>query len=640
MCGIAGIIGWIGTDEQISYISKKMRNSLHHRGPDGDGEWISKEDKVLLFHNRLSVIDLSSAGDQPIQSSCGRYVMTYNGEFYNHLQIRKLLKSIRPSLIWRGSSDTETLIECVCALGIKETIAKLRGMFALALYDKKEKKLYLARDRYGEKPLYYLRSKEGVYSFASEIGAFNDMPDFCPTIDLKAAAFFFKKGYIGAPFSVWKNVKKVMPGTIKTFVLDSDKKFKNLNDKSYWSVKSVALKGQKNLYFGSFENCKKDLEHLLLEIIEGQSLSDVPIGVFLSGGVDSSLIASLMQRTSNRAIKTFSIGFDNKMYNESIHAEAVAHHLRTDHTTMQISSNDVIDLVKEIPKIFSEPFADPSQIPTTLLAMLTRQHVKVALTGDGGDELFSGYSRYSYANGPYSTLIKSPEFLKILGSKFLKSFSPKLMNDLGKLFQINRLGDKLQKIGEVMQAKDMEDYYERLTSYSSTVSLNNSNNIPKYKFHEELGVIENMMLGDQVDYLPNDILAKVDRASMSQSLETRAPLLDHILAEFSWSLPMDWKLDKRGGKKILRQILYDHVPEKLIDRPKQGFSPPINDWLRGPLKDWSVELLSKKYLPDDGLIDGNLVRNFLNDHLKGKGNWDFKLWPVLMWQQWHFRRFN
>ena len=634
MCGIAGLIGWSGTDHQQSQIIENMQSSLQHRGPNSRGAWISKEDKITFIHTRLSILDLSKTGHQPMNSSCGRYIITFNGEIYNHLELRNLLRSYKQKFDWKGSSDTETIVECFSILGIDKTLSLLRGMFSFSVYDRKHKKIYLIRDRYGEKPLYFLKLENNVFAFASEISSFSKIPTFSSSIDLNGMACFFQRGYIAAPLSIWKNVKKIMPGTKTIISLNENRKFFVEKEEIYWSVKDNAIEGQRNLYKGSYEACKGDLENLLIDILKGQSLSDVPLGVFLSGGIDSSILTALMQKISKKKVKTFSIGFDDHMYDESKHAEAVANHLKTDHITLYAKPNHALELVEKMPNVYSEPFADSSQIPTTLLSILVREHVTVALTGDGGDELFTGYTRYMFANKSFNLLTKGPEILRKLISGSIRLLSPEIINLFGKSINISRLGDKAYKASDVMLSKNLEEYYDKLTSYWPNRTLVDIENEIKYKFYNELGNIENMMLADQLNYLPNDILVKGDRAAMSQSLETRAPLLDHILSDFSWSLPLEWRLDRNGGKKILREILYKYIPKKIIDRPKQGFGLPVNEWIRHELKDWAINLFDKKNLPDDGLINGALARKTLDEHLNYKRNWDYRLWPILMWQQW------
>ncbi len=634
MCGIAGLVGLEGSETQISNIVQGMQSSLHHRGPNNKGSWRSIKDKVFFIHTRLSILDLSKSGNQPMHSKCGRYTISFNGEIYNHLKLRQLLKLHKQNIQWKSSSDTETLVESFSILGIDKTLTFLRGMFAFSLFDQKYKKIYLVRDRYGEKPLYLLNFKNGTFAFASEISSFSFIPSFSPKLDLRAISCFFQRGYIGAPLSIWENVKKIIPGTKTVISLSKDRKYVVSSEDRYWSAKEVALNGQKNLYKGSYDECKSELENILLDVLKGQTLSDVPLGVFLSGGVDSSIVAALMKKISSQKIKTFSIGFADQMYDESCYAEAVAKHLNTEHVTLFAKPNDAIKLIEDMPNVYSEPFADSSQIPTTLLSRLVKEHVTVALSGDGGDEIFSGYSRYIFANKSFNLLTQGPLYLRIALANFFQFFPPKFVNNVGEFIRIKRLGDKVYKASNIMLSEDLEDYYDQLITYWPNKTLVSFDEQFKYKFNKELGGIENMMLADQLNYLPNDILVKVDRAAMSHSLETRAPLLDHILAQFMWSTPLEWRLDQNGGKKILREILYNYVPKNLIDRPKQGFGLPVNEWLRGPLKDWAINLFDKKNLPNDGIIRGNLARQTLDEHFKNTRNWDYRLWPILMWQQW------
>ena len=638
MCGIAGLIGWEGRDDQVEELINNMQSSLYHRGPDAKGFWHSHKHKIIFIHTRLSIIDLSKNGNQPMLSSCERYIVSFNGEIYNHLKLREELKQLKHNIKWKGTSDTETLLESISLLGLDKTLSNLRGMFAFSLYDKKNKKIYLIRDRFGEKPLYLLNLKNGIFAFASEISPFSFIPGFSQDLDLNAVSSYFQRGYIGAPLSIFKNVQKIMPGTKMVISLGEDKKYSITSEDIYWSAKKVAINGQKNLFQGSYEKCKDELENILFEVLNGQSLSDVPLGVFLSGGIDSSIVTALMQKSSLSRIKTFSIGFVDKMYDETFYAEAIAKHLNTDHTTLYAKPSDALDLIQKMPQVYSEPFADSSQIPTTLLAKLVKDHVKVALSGDGGDEIFSGYSRYIFANNSFNLLTKGPPILRKNLSRFFQAIPSDFMNKIGKLIKISRLGDKIYKVSNIMVSEDLEEYYDQLITYWPDKSIVMADSASKYKFCESLGSIENMMLADQLNYLPNDILVKVDRAAMYNSLETRAPLLDHILGEFVWSTPIEWRVDKNGGKRILRDILSMYVPKKLIDRPKQGFGLPVNEWLRGPLKDWAINLFDKKNLPSDGLIDGNIARETLDEHLQGKRNWDYRLWPILMWQQWNLEK--
>ena len=638
MCGIAGLIGWSGTKNQTSEIIKKIQKSLHHRGPDNRGSWISKEDNVLFIHTRLSILDLTSGGNQPMKSFCGRYIICFNGEIYNHLKLREYLKKHKGNISWKSSSDTETLLMSISLLGLNNTLKKIRGMFSFSLFDIKSKKIHLVRDRFGEKPLYLLKLSNNIFAFSSEISSFENLSEFIPSLDLSGVACYFQRGYIAAPLSIWKNVKKIMPGTQTELSLGKDRRYYISKEVNYWSIKEIAINGQLNTYQGTYENCKIKLEKILVDVLEGQKLSDVPLGVFLSGGIDSSIVAALMQKLSSKRVKTFSIGFNETMYDESCFAEAVAKHLNTEHITLKVQPNDALNLIEKMPKVYSEPFADSSQIPTTLLSSLVRNHVTVALSGDGGDEIFSGYSRYLFAHRTSKFIFNSPYFLRNNFAKFMRIFPPGLLNEIGIKLNLRKLGDKIYKASDILISKDLEEFYDKLTSYWPQLTIFSEINNIKYNFQSSLGDIENMMLSDQLNYLPNDILVKVDRASMSESLETRAPLLDHVLAEFMWSTPLEWRLNRQGGKRILKDLLYNYVPKKLIDRPKQGFGLPVNEWIRGPLKEWALELMDKQNLPDDGLINGRLARKTLDEHLKNNRNWDYRLWPILMWQQWNISK--
>ena len=633
MCGISGLIGWPGSDSEGLAAIKKMTNTLSHRGPDDYGIWKDQDSKVFLGHNRLSILDLSENGKQPMISFCKRYVITFNGEIYNHLDIRKLINQ-KKNISWRGSSDTETLIESISIFGLDKTLQKIRGMFSFSVFDRKKKDIYLVRDRHGEKPLYVLNLKNNFFAFASEISAFYHIPNFQPQINNEGLACYFKRGWIAAPLSIWNNITKVLPGNYIKLKVNSNGKYYNKSHVNYWDCSKISIQNQNNPFEGSFEQGTQKLEKLLLEVLEGQSLSDVPLGVFLSGGIDSSLISALMQKTSSKMIKTFSIGFEDKNYDESIFAEKIAKHLNTKHSTLKASPQDAIDLIQKMPTVYSEPFADSSQIPTTLLCNLVRKHVKVALTGDGGDELFSGYTRYLFAQKSFRFINNYPQKLRDYFTQIIKMTSPSVMNNFGKAIRVKRLGDKLHKASEIISLNNFQDFYETLTTYWPDKTIISNSNSEIYNFNDNLDNIENMMLADQLNYLPNDILVKGDRASMSVGLETRTPFLDHKITEFAWSLPRNFRIEKNNGKRILREILYRYVPRKLVDRPKQGFGMPVNDWLRGPLREWTEDLISNKNLPNDGLLNGDLVRKVWIEHLSGSRNLEYKLWPVLMWQQW------
>ena len=634
MCGISGLIGWSrSANEGLSTI-KKMSHSLRHRGPDDHGIWNDQYSEVFLGHNRLSILDLSENGKQPMVSQCGRYIITFNGEIYNHPNIRKLIKQ-KKNILWRSSSDTETLVESISEFGLDKTLQLISGMFSFCLFDRKNKSVFLIRDRHGEKPLYILNLKNKFFAFASEVSAFYHINDFNPEINQQGLSCYFKRGWIAAPLSIWNNVTKVLPGSYIKIQKNKYGKYCIKSNNIYWNCSKVSIQKQNDLFKGSFDQSVSKLERLLFEVLEGQTLSDVPLGVFLSGGIDSSLITALMQKQSRKKIETFSIGFEDKNYDESFFAEKIADHLNTKHLTLKAKPQDAIDFIDKMPFVYSEPFADSSQIPTTLLCNLVRQHLKVALTGDGGDELFSGYTRYLFAQNSFKFLNNYPQILRKYFVQILKMTSPNMINKMGSLIGNKRLGDKIHKATEIIPLRNFQDFYETLTTYwpDNTILKNSKSDI--YNFNDELDNIENMMLADQLNYLPNDILVKGDRASMSVGLETRAPFLDHKITEFAWSLPRSFRIEKNNGKRILREILYKYVPQNLVDRPKQGFGMPVNDWLRGPLREWTEDLISTKNLPSDGLLNGDLVRKIWSEHLSGSRNWEYKIWPVVMWQQWH-----
>ena len=636
MCGVTGFVGWKGSLDSALSTLNKMKNSLVHRGPDGNDIWKSNSANAFLAHTRLSILDLSKKGSQPMKSKCGRYILSYNGEIYNPLEIRNLLKRKKDSS-WQSSTDSETLLESFSFFGVIKTLQLARGMFAIALFDVKKRKLYLTRDRFGEKPLYYLDKKNGCIAFGSELTAFNKFPGFSDDLDTESVSNYFLRGYIGAPRTVWRNVKKVMPGTILTFQ-NIGNNYILQGEKTYWSIENVALHGQNNIFSGSYEDAKTKLDNILSEIIAAQLVSDVPLGVFLSGGIDSSLIAAFSQKINSSNIKTFSVGFQEKSYDESKYAEEIASYLGTDHETLFASSKDALSIIEDLPKIYSEPFADSSQLPTVVLCRMVKKHVTVALSGDGGDELFGGYVRYSFGSRNFGIIQKFPFLIRSFMSSTIKNISPGIFETFGNFVRWSDLPRKIYKLSDILECRSFESYYDLLTTYWPNGLLVDEKVKFKTVFKESLGPIENMMLTDQLQYLPNDILVKVDRAAMSESLETRSPLLDHQLAEFSWTLPNHWRFKNGQGKRILKEVLYQYLPKKLLERPKQGFGVPISAWLRGPLKDWANNLCSPTNLPNDGLINGAIVRKALDEHLSGKRNWDYRLWPILMWQQWQFSR--
>jgi len=643
MCGIAGFIGGRFDQQGARAVLARMTGAIAYRGPDSAGAWLDPEHKVALGHRRLAILDLSPAGEQPMVSPSGRYVTVYNGEIYNHLELRERLAGP-----WRGHSDTETLLAAIEAWGIEKALGECAGMFALALWDREERTLILARDRLGEKPLYYGWQGAGADSaflFGSELKALARHPAFRREIDRQALALFTRFNYVPAPHSIYAGIAKLPPGTFLT--LRSGEKAPVVTP--YWSAAEVAASGASEPLDISPEEATDALERLLSKTIAQQMISDVPLGAFLSGGVDSSTVVALMQAQSSRPVKSFSIGFHVPGYNEAEHARAVASHLGTDHEELYVRPEDALAVIPSLPSIYDEPFADASQVPTLLVSRLARKQVTVALSGDGGDELFAGYNRYRLAARNWGRISKLPRPLRSLLARGLTTFSPEQWNKaagavapiLPASLRVSLPGEKVHKAALGLASASADDLYRGLVSSwrdpgeiviggSEPATLGSEAEARL----EGLGICERMMALDMLTYLPDDILAKVDRAAMSVSLETRVPLLDHRVVEFAWKLPLDLKL--RGGetKWVLRQLLYRHVPRSLIERPKMGFGIPIDSWLRGPLKGWAEELISERRLRSEGYFRPEPIRAAWDDHQSRRANRQYQIWAILMFQSW------
>lgn len=645
MCGISG---FYYTDflkrNEIENQIYLMNETINHRGPDNSGYWINQNNSVALGHQRLSIIDLSDAGSQPMISNSGRYVITFNGEIYNHKTIRKKLNNTGNNISWKGYSDTETVINAIEIWGLEKTLSEIIGMFAFAVFDKSNKSLILARDRIGEKPLYYGLINNN-FVFGSELKVICKFKKFTSEIDGDSLNLFLKYGYIPSPNSIYKGIKKLTQGSYLIVNLKNSKTL-TIKNNSYWDLKNVIDKGKNNLFNGNLDEAVIELENLLQKTISQQMASDVDLGAFLSGGVDSSLVTALMQKINIKKIKTFSIGFENKLYNEAIYAKKVSAILGTDHHEFYISQNDALNVIPNISDIYDEPFADSSQIPTIILSKLTRQFVKVALSGDGGDEIFGGYNRYIW----FETIYKYTKWInydirRIISekSKFIGSnFSNKVINSIESISPktgINNFANKLLKLTEIIDYRDINDLYEKIISIiydvkqCSNQSFQTTKEENNYfgKFNENFS---SLMAIDTLTYLPDDILVKVDRAAMSVGLETRIPFLDKRIIDFAWSLPVNMKINKKNKKLILKKILSRYIPNELIERPKQGFGIPLSNWLRGPLKNWAEDLLSIDCLNKYSYLDVDYVRNIWEDHLKGKRNNQYLLWNVLMFQSW------
>ena len=617
-----------------------MIEQLHYRGPDDKGVWISDDDGIALAHSRLAIVDLSPAGHQPMESDNERYVIVFNGEIYNHLDIRTELEQMGINLTWRGHSDTETLIAGFSAWGVEETIKKTTGMFAFALWDKQTKTLTMGRDRLGEKPLYYGWQGD-TFFFGSELKALKAHPDFQSEINRDALTLFLRHNYVPEPYSIYKGIAKLPAGCL--LVLKQGETEGVMTQ--YWSAVEIAKAGVANPFEGTTTQAVDELEVRLGKAVKQQMMADVPLGAFLSGGVDSSTIVAMMQSQSDRPVNTFTIGFDVPNYNEAIHAKAVAEHLGTNHTELYISASTAMDVIPDLPHIYDEPFADESQIPTFLVSKMAKEHVTVSLSGDGGDELFCGYNRYHITAKSWGKLSPIPQGMRQILSAGLTSISPQMWTKLSHIIPEKKrpqlLGDKIHKGAGVLASDSIQNLYKGLTStWKDPASLVIGGTEPatlltdNYPNLDELSDIERMMVLDILTYLPDDILAKVDRAAMRNSLETRVPMLDQSVIELAWQLPIDYKLRNGVSKWPLREVLYRHVPKKMIERPKMGFSVPIAEWLREPLRDWAEALLDEKRLNDEGFFKVDVVRKVWNEHLSGQFDRSAQLWNVLMFQAW------
>tara|TARA_Y100000748_G_C15494408_1_gene487702 strand:+ start:819 stop:2741 length:1923 start_codon:yes stop_codon:yes gene_type:complete len=635
MCGIAGFSGTV-KDPSISLSA--MIKTISHRGPDDRGLWFDDNTQIGLAHSRLSILDLSSAGHQPMHSKSGRYVIVFNGEIYNYKQILRELEVVS-TIKMEGHSDTEVLLASIEKWGLEKTLRKTSGMFALALWDREKNILSLARDRVGEKPLYY-GWVNNVFVFASELKAFKQVGDFNNEIDRSALALLLRYSAIPAPFSIYKDINKLLPG----YILEFNLKSKKLKNYKFWSLEEVYKMGKKLKNFNSDKDAISELDNILSTAVAQQMNADVPLGAFLSGGIDSSLIVSLMQKQSQQRVNTFSIGFDVKGFNEAEHARAVANHLSTDHFDMYVTEQDALDVIPDLPHIYDEPFADSSQIPTYLVSKIAKQKVTVALSGDAGDELFGGYNRYIFTKSMFEKIKKTPSPIKYLARKLIYSLSEENWNKyFGNLFEkrFSNFGYKLHKGANVLNSTSIRELHFKLASLiqnptdwlidaSEHLTILNDG-IDRYVGFSQ---IEQMMIYDLLTYLPTDILTKVDRAAMAVSLETRVPFLDPSVIEFSAQLPLNYKIRNGESKWILRELLYKHVPKDLIQRPKMGFAVPLAEWLRGPLRDWAEMLLDERRLQNEGFFNVKVVRDKWNEHISGKRNWHYQLWNVLIFQTW------
>lgn len=650
MCGIVGFVALHrGAFESAPELLGRQLRHIETRGPDSVGTWLSERDGVAFGHRRLAIVDLSSAGHQPMLSSNGRFVIVFNGEIYNHLELRAELEREDAAPTWLGHSDTETLIAAINAWGVRVAVERSVGMFAFAVFDQLTRTLTLGRDRFGEKPLYFAEVGHGStrrFAFGSDLKAISDLPGFSADTDHAAVSSLLQFGYIPAPQTVYQSVFKAEPGTLLTLDTESGKS----HIERYWSPVETATSARQTQFSGSDEDAINALEAVLCRAVDGQMVADVPLGAFLSGGVDSTMIVALMTRRSASKVKTFTIGFEESSFNEAKHARQTARHFGTEHTEYYLSDREALEIIPKMPSLYTEPFGDASQIPTFLVAQLARRHVTVSLSGDAGDEVFGGYNRYLFAHRAWNKLQRVPSPVRAGLSRLFSGVSQDTLERIGTLYasavdqrgQVNNFADKAGKAIRVLNSRSASDLYRR------TVSLWHPPVMDGYSGHLALdvpidepgvnAVIDSMMLFDTINYLPGDILNKVDRACMGNSLEGRIPFLDHRVYEFAWSLPMRHKIRNGETKWLLRKLLDRYIPRPMMERPKMGFALPLAGWLRGPLRDWAENLLAESHLKTIEHLDIQRVRAAWLMHLSGKRNLHEQLWPLLMYQAWRYGR--
>lgn len=648
MCGFAGFFGGMGAQgpQGDDALLKRMADTIANRGPDDSGYWCDVEKRIGFGHRRLAIVDLSPAGHQPMVSPSGRFVVVYNGEIYNHLDCRA--SSAMAGVHWRGHSDTETLLAGFDIWGVRGTVERCIGMFAFAVWDRQSNSLILGRDRLGEKPLYYGWQGQGQHAaflFGSELKALKAHPAFGAPIDRGALCLLMRHNYIPAPYSIYQGISKLEPGCLLTVSLAN----REPAVERYWSLADVAVKGRSDPYVGTPEDAINGLDALLQSAVRQQMMADVPLGAFLSGGVDSSTVVALMQSQSSRPVNTFTIGFSEDDFNEAVYAKTIAAHLKTRHTELYVTPTEAMGVIPRLPTLYCEPFSDSSQIPTFLVSQLARSEVTVSLSGDAGDELFCGYNRYVVAEKLWQRLSMIPPLARRWAGSGLTALAPASWNAvlrhaapfLPRSLRLSNPGDKLHKAAGVLASSGLDALYLGLVSHwDSPADLVIDGNEPPTLLRGRapplpgLSEVERMMALDALTYLPGDILAKVDRAAMGVSLEGRVPFLDHRVVEFAWKLPHSMKMHGGEGKWALRQVLYRYVPRALIERPKMGFGVPIGDWLRGPLRPWAEELLDDARLKREGFFRAAPIRKKWAEHLSGERNWQYHLWDVLMFQAW------
>jgi asparagine synthase (glutamine-hydrolysing) len=642
MCGISGIWERNGCSlRDLKRRASAMTQTLSHRGPDDSGVWLSEQAGIAFGQRRLAIIDLSSMGHQPMVSVNGQYTITFNGEVYNFRELKAELE--RCGVQFRGHSDTEVIVEGFAQWGVKSTIARLNGMFAIAAWDAGERQLFLARDRMGEKPLYWAIF-DGLVLFGSELKALRAHPGWKPSLNRGAIAAFLRHGYVPGPFTIYEGVYKLPPAGFVKIASGGGPEVG-----AYWDLAGVISQGQRNTLQADEEGLVDELEALLHDAVSRRMIADVPLGAFLSGGYDSSTVVALMQKASLRPVRTFTISFENPEFDEAKHAEAVARHLGTDHTTFPVSGADALDVVPKLAEMYDEPFADPSQIPTHIVSALTRKRVKVALSGDGGDELFSGYSRYQWTQKVWRPNATMPLALRRLASSSIRAVPPSAFDRIARYVpyfrRVPRVGQKAHRLAQILSLPSIDSMYHQVIAshHPNPDSLvNGAQEVRTACWGQNLevllpGPVDRMRYLDMCTYLPDDILTKVDRASMAVALEVRVPLLDHRVVEWVWKLPSSQNARARRPKHLLRRVLARHVPDHLVERPKMGFGVPLADWLRGPLRNWAEDLMSETGLIAGDVLDVEGIRSLWTEFLSGDNERYFLIWNVLMFQAWHRR---
>jgi asparagine synthase (glutamine-hydrolysing) len=634
------------TNEELTTIGGRMAETLIHRGPDSQGIWCDAASGVVLAHRRLAILDISPAGNQPMVSEHGTYVVSFNGEIFNARELQRELELTCNVSRWRGHSDTEILLAGMEAWGVHDTVVRCSGQFALGVWDTERHVLHLVRDRMGEKPLYY-GAIDGKFVFASELKAIRaGMPGWRPELNRTACLLYLRYSYVPSPLAIYSGVFKLPPATILEVEMEDVSEGHLRQAEPYWDPASADSKPRENDY--NEDELVTETERRIREAVAARTWSDVPLGAFLSGGIDSTVVTALMQENSSIPVKTFTLGFDVKGYDEAPYAKAIAESLHVDATEVYVTSRMAEDVIPELPTIYDEPFADSSQIPTVLVSRIARQGLTVALTGDGGDELFGGYNRYSQGRQLWMSQLRYPMLLRRAAAGFIQAIPAGVLDAAGEVVQalarpgsshVTLIGDKAHKLARLLTANSLGEVYQRLISSMHSAEMAGIiGDLPtteRYPSDGHASAVRQMMLWDTMNYLPDDILCKVDRASMSCSLETRAPFVDHRLYEYARSLPDSALVRGAHGKWVLRQIAYRHVPRALLDRPKSGFALPIGEWLREqPLRDWAENLLDPKTIGETGLFDVQLVQHLWREHLSRRHNWQYDLWTVLMFEAW------